>query len=62
MKTIYLLEGYKGFFKGFNILFARDSTSYGLYFLSYEFLRRKSDEYNIRNEMFYDLVCGGVAG
>ena len=55
-------EGYLGFFKGFSSLFYRDTLSYGFYFLSFEYLRRKSLNYGIDNDVFRDLICGGLAG
>ena len=40
----------------------RDSSSYGLYFLSFEFLREKCKEKGITNEILIDFYCGGTAG
>ena len=61
-RRIVQTEGYRGFFRGVNTSLCRDSTSYGLYFLSFEYLRRMGKENGIENLMFIDLVCGGTAG
>lgn len=55
-------DGYRGFFKGVNTSLCRDASSYGLYFLAFEYLRRKGFEHGVENQMFVDLICGGTAG
>jgi solute carrier family 25 carnitine/acylcarnitine transporter 20/29 len=62
MKRILKTEGLKGLFRGLNITILRDSSSYGFYFLSFEYLRRKGKQNGIDNQIFVDLVCGGIAG
>ena len=62
VKKIYKTSGLLGFFRGFTPLVYRDSFSYGFYFFSFEFLRRKSKENGIKNEMLVDFYCGGLAG
>ena len=62
MRGIIKNEGYRGFLKGINVSLLRDASSYGLYFLTFEYLRRKSKQNGIESHMFVDLICGGTAG
>ena len=63
IRQIVKNDGYLGFFKGLQSLIYRDTLSYGFYFVCFEYLRRKSIyDYGIDNEIFRDLVCGGLAG
>jgi len=40
----------------------RDALSYGFYFLSFEFFRRKCKKNGYKNEIMIDFYCGGSAG
>jgi solute carrier family 25 carnitine/acylcarnitine transporter 20/29 len=51
-----------GLYRGCMILAARDSLSFGLYFYTYEYLRRYFKRRNQTNQIFTDLISGGVAG
>jgi hypothetical protein len=62
IRKIYRTEGLRGFFKGTSALVYRDSLSYGLYFWTFEFLRRKGKAQGLDSPIFTDLVCGGLAG
>lgn len=61
IKEIYLTRGYLGFFKGLDALILRDSCSFGIYFCTFEFFRKRGRELQINN-FIVDLVCGGIAG
>jgi solute carrier family 25 carnitine/acylcarnitine transporter 20/29 len=60
--TIIKNHGYKGFFKGLGALVLRDSSSYGLYFVSFEYLRRALKSNGMENKLLVDFICGGLAG
>jgi len=62
VRKIIKTDGYLGFFKGVNTSLLRDSSSYGIYFLSFEYLRRMGRDNELDNQIFVDLVCGGCAG
>lgn len=38
---IYNTEGMKGFFRGYQALFIRDTPGFGIYFSAYEFFKRR---------------------
>lgn len=55
--------GVRGFFRGCSVLVGRDSFSFGLYFLTYEYLRRKMKNTKYGNNKFLiDIAAGGCAG
>ena len=62
IKTIYNKYGYMGYFKGLRALVLRDASSYGLYFVSFEYMRRELKAKGVENNLIIDFICGGLAG
>jgi hypothetical protein len=62
-KSILKSCGPAGFFRGCAVLVLRDSFSFGLYFLTYEALRRRAADAQLTDSKFLvNLVSGGCAG
>ena len=67
LKKIYLTEGIPGVYRGFLTTVLREGPSFGVYFLSYEFLCQRA-KHLLKQPLDTDLttgpilLCGGVAG
>jgi solute carrier family 25 carnitine/acylcarnitine transporter 20/29 len=64
MKSVYRLEGMKGFFKGFNATVARECPSIGGYFFSYKWMKDFFTKLEKRETPSTKaiLISGGIAG
>jgi solute carrier family 25 carnitine/acylcarnitine transporter 20/29 len=51
-----------GLSKGMTVLIARDAPSYALYFVSFEYIRRKLKLHYIESDIVVELLGGGIAG
>ena len=54
--------GITGLSKGMTVLIARDAPSYALYFVSFEYVRRKLKLHYIESDVVVELLGGGIAG
>lgn len=61
-KSIIKREGFTGFTKGLDVLLIRDTFSYGLYFATFEVIRRELKRNYTENDLAIEMIGGGIAG
>ena len=62
-RHIYRYEGIRGLFRGFSVTALRDTPSYGVYFLAYEYTKDKLvAASHLQSPLLPMLAAGGIAG